>query len=70
MDPSQITGDSMVCSTAYKENTKAPHCWSFCEGKPPIPGDFPHKGPVKRNAFPWHDVTMITVIRINETARV
>ena len=27
----------------------------LCEGKPPVTGGFPHKGPVARKKFPFDD---------------
>ena len=39
---------SIACSTVYFErhqrNTKAPHHWSFCAGKPPLTCGFLHRG--------------------------
>ena len=56
---SQITGISIVCSTAYSdkpiwENEK-PALLAFVRG----PVDSPHKGPVTWKTFPCHDACML-----------
>ena len=33
----------------------------LCEGKPPVTGGFPHKGPATRKMFPFDDVIMIWI---------
>ena len=41
-----------------KDNITDPRHWFFLGGNPPVTGEFPHKGPVMRKAFPNHDVIM------------
>ena len=38
-----------------RENIKAPRHW-LSEGNSPVTGEFPHKGPVTREIFPFDDV--------------
>ena len=49
---------STVCSAIWSvwQQTKAPQKWLLV-------GDSPHKGPVTRKAFPWHDVIMHRTVR-------
>ena len=42
-----------------KENIKAPRYWPFVRGIHRWPVNSPHKGPVTRKMFPFHDVIMV-----------
>ena len=48
--------------TQIKENTKAPRHWPLW-GE--FTGEFPHKWPVTRKMFPFHDVIMLTGINFD-----
>ena len=59
----QITGVPIVCSTvcsgADQRKTSKLRVTGLCEGKPPMTGGSPHKGPVTRKLFPFDHVIMI-----------
>ena len=60
---SQITGDSIVCSTvcsgAEQGKRQSFASLAFVRWIHPSPVDSPHKGPVTRKIFPFDDVIMI-----------
>ena len=56
---SEFTGNSTVLTVVQavvKENTKALKYWSFVRVIYRWPVDSPHKGPVKKKAFPLHGI--------------
>ena len=62
---SQITSLKIVYSTVYsdadQEKNQSSASLAFMRGVHRWPGDSPHKGPVKRNTFPFDDVIMKAV---------
>ena len=53
----QMTGNSGDCSNVcLGVHIKAPRHWRFVRGIHRWPVDSPHKGPVTRKIFPFHDV--------------
>ena len=56
---SQITGNLIVCSTAYfqAKNILNPTLLAFCQGNP---SDSPHKEPIMRKVFLGHDIIMLS----------
>ena len=57
---SQITtiAYSTVYSRRRSKKTSKVRVTGLCEGKSPVTGEFPHKGPVTRKMFPFDDVIM------------
>ena len=47
---------SSLFNLTLKGNIKAPYHWHFLKGIHRWPMDSPHKGPVMRKLFPFHDV--------------
>ena len=62
MMASEINGVSIVCSTVCsgsdQRNLQSPASLAFVRGIHRSPVDSPHKEPVTRQMFPFHDVTM------------
>ena len=61
---SQITSQLFTqpfIQTQIKENIKAPRHWPLCGGIHRGPVNSPHKWPVTRKMFPFHDVIMMTL---------
>ena len=60
---SQITVDSIVCSTVWSDSRQRKHQSSpslgFVGGIHRWPVDSPHKGPVMRKMFPSDDISMV-----------
>ena len=76
--PSQITSNSMVCTTIClsqdKKNLSKSVLPTLCEGNPPVTGGFAHKGPVMRKAAKWlihvwFFVPLLTCIKFNFIVR-
>ena len=63
---SQINANRLFVQQIVKGNSrghvKTPHDWAFVMGIRRRPVDSPHKWPVTRNAFPWYDVFMCSII--------
>ena len=71
---SQITGISIVCSTAdqaqIKENIKAPrhqHLWGEFEGYSPLNGEFPAQRANNAEMFPFDDIICFSHYQAHQT---
>ena len=62
-----LADSSRACSN--KEKIKAPYHWPVVKVIHRWTVKFPHKRPIMRKVFPWHDVVMACVLPLNRCIR-